>query len=129
MQKKAFTMLELIFVIVILGILAAIAIPKIAATRNDATATSIALLVATCVNDAGGAYIMDGSFDLSGSACIDVMSTNACYTIVGNDSDGTLSITGNVASSLTPATVCSLAMGLTNVNALSDDTTAVIRQF
>ncbi|WP_345981080.1 type II secretion system protein [Sulfurimonas sp. HSL3-2] len=35
-NKKAFTMLELVFVIVVLGILAAIAIPKFAATRDDA---------------------------------------------------------------------------------------------
>lgn len=35
-NKKAFTMIELIFVIVVLGILAAIAIPKFAVTRNDA---------------------------------------------------------------------------------------------
>jgi len=34
-------MIELIFVIVILGILAAVAIPKLAATRNDAKAASI----------------------------------------------------------------------------------------
>jgi len=35
-SKNAFTMIELIFVIVILGILAAIAVPKFAATRTDA---------------------------------------------------------------------------------------------
>ena len=35
-SKNAFTMIELVFVIVILGILAAIAIPKFAATRTDA---------------------------------------------------------------------------------------------
>lgn len=34
---KAFTMVELVFVIVVLGILAGIAIPKLAATRDDAT--------------------------------------------------------------------------------------------
>lgn len=34
--RKAFTMIELVFVIVILGILAAIAVPKFAATRDDA---------------------------------------------------------------------------------------------
>lgn len=36
-MKKAFTMIELVFVIVVIGILAAIALPKFAATRDDAT--------------------------------------------------------------------------------------------
>ncbi|MBA1433004.1 MAG: type II secretion system protein [Epsilonproteobacteria bacterium] len=35
-SKNGFTMIELIFVIVVLGILAAIAVPKFAATRTDA---------------------------------------------------------------------------------------------
>jgi len=35
-MKKAFTMVELIFVIVIIGILVAVAVPKLAATRDDA---------------------------------------------------------------------------------------------
>ena len=38
-SRSAFTMIELIFVIVILGILAAAAIPKLMATRNDAEAS------------------------------------------------------------------------------------------
>ena len=40
-MKKSFTMIELIFVIVILGILAAVAIPKLSATRDDARVTNI----------------------------------------------------------------------------------------
>ena len=36
MRRNAFTMIELIFVIVVLGILAAVAIPKFSATRDDA---------------------------------------------------------------------------------------------
>ena len=38
-SKKAFSMIELVFVIVVIGILSAIAIPKLAATRDDAQVT------------------------------------------------------------------------------------------
>ena len=51
-MKKGFTMIELIFVIVILGILASVAIPRLAATREDAEiATTIANL-RTLLSDA-----------------------------------------------------------------------------
>lgn len=35
-NRRAFTMIELVFVIVVLGILAAVAIPRLAVTRDDA---------------------------------------------------------------------------------------------
>jgi len=129
MKRAGFTMIELIFVIVILGILAAVAIPKLAATRNDASAATVATSAATCVNDAGGAYMMNGAFDVTSAACVDAITTNTCYTISGNDATGALTVTGTALSTLTPATVCSKAIGLTNANGLSNDTTAVVHQF
>ncbi|QKF64965.1 type II secretion system protein [Campylobacter corcagiensis] len=39
--KSAFTMIELVFVIVVLGILAGVAIPRLAVTRDDATLTKL----------------------------------------------------------------------------------------
>lgn len=46
-DHKAFTMLELVFVIVVIGILSAIAIPKFAATRGDAIMTKAKTTVAS----------------------------------------------------------------------------------
>jgi general secretion pathway protein G len=46
-SRKAFTMIELVFVIVVIGILSAIAIPKFAATRGDAVMVKAKTTVAS----------------------------------------------------------------------------------
>lgn len=62
-MKKAFTMIELIFIIVILGILAAIAIPKLAATRDDAELSKAATNLSTAVQDLAAFYTSQGNFE------------------------------------------------------------------
>ncbi|AQW82371.1 type II secretion system protein [Campylobacter pinnipediorum] len=56
-MKKAFTMIELVFVVVILGILAAISIPKLMATRDDAEIVKTLTNINTIISDIGMYYV------------------------------------------------------------------------
>lgn len=61
--KNAFTMIELVFVIVILGILAAVALPKFSATRDDAKVSMIAQNIGTAVGEIASYATSKGSSD------------------------------------------------------------------
>ena len=61
-MKKGFTMIELIFVIVILGILASVAIPRLAATRTDAEIAATVANLRTLLNDVASYYAVKGEF-------------------------------------------------------------------
>lgn len=62
MKRSGFTMIELIFVIVILGILAAVAIPKLAATRDDAKIATKVQEGTAVVSEIGAYYTAQGTF-------------------------------------------------------------------
>ena len=61
-MKKGFTMIELIFVIVILGILASVAIPRLAGTREDAEISTAVANLRTLLSDAASYYAVKGEF-------------------------------------------------------------------
>ena len=65
-MKKGFTMIELIFVIVILGILASVAIPRLAGTRDDAEISAAVANLRTLVSDANVYYVTKGDLKDSG---------------------------------------------------------------
>jgi len=81
-KRSAFTMIELVFVIVVIGILSAVAIPKFAATRDDAIMSKARTTLAsvrsslsterqkrilrgdfTDIGDLGNATVAFGNFD------------------------------------------------------------------
>lgn len=85
-MKKGFTMIELIFVIVILGILATVAIPKIMATRTDAKVTVDTQNIELIKADIISYYTAKGELKADAAD----MSTSAAKgeLVVREDSDG-----------------------------------------
>mgnify|MGYP002521276661 CR=1 FL=1 len=91
-MKKGFTMIELIFVIVILGVLASVAIPRLAATRDDAEVAKAATNLATAVSDIAAYYTAKGSFTLKTNGTDTTKTTKVDFSDITNalDNDGNL---------------------------------------
>lgn len=60
MRRPAFTMIELIFVIVILGILGAVAMPRLAATRDDAKVSALGYSIEAGVQEIAAFAVSKG---------------------------------------------------------------------
>jgi len=92
-STKAFTMIELIFVIVIIGILAYVAIPRLAATRDDAkVATSLSEL-AMLVREMGNYYTANENYTTGVNAIhnltnIELFTDTSCSSLATEVSSG-----------------------------------------
>jgi len=98
--REAFTMIELVFVIVVLGILAAVAIPRFSATRTDAQISKgradVASIRSAIITERQSRLITGdsqfiaagvGSGKLDGSAT-ELFSGVLTYPVIASNSDG-----------------------------------------
>ena len=116
-MKSAFTIIELIFVIVILGVLAAVAIPRLSATRNDARASTIAFNLADCIEFSGSAFMMNQAFDVTSDSCLAATVNDACFTLTPNNANGTLLVRDVAGAPVGSACLASQALaGRTNTS-------------
>jgi prepilin-type N-terminal cleavage/methylation domain-containing protein len=74
MKKSGFTMMELIFVIVILGILAVVAVPKLMATRTDAKVSALKEEVQTATKEVS-AYVTSQGGEVNATALTKMSNT------------------------------------------------------
>jgi general secretion pathway protein G len=87
-MSNAFTMIELVFVIVVIGILSSIAIPKLAATRDDAVisrARATVGAVRSTLSMERQKRILRGDFNTTGPVWPSYSSPVLAVTIGGQD--------------------------------------------
>jgi prepilin-type N-terminal cleavage/methylation domain-containing protein len=111
-NRKGFTLIELLIVVVIIGILAAIAIPKFAATKDKAKLASVKTDLRNMMT-AQEAYFSDystyGSFAQLQTASNFTLSTGNTGAAVGATSGFTATVTN--ASISTGFTKCQVQVG------------------
>jgi len=103
-KRYAFTMIELIFVIVILGVLAAVAIPKLSATRNDAKVAKEMISASIALENLGAEFTSQGTF--TNYTVTEADASVDCFQFTLDDiADGNISLSIGAVSQACPSLV------------------------
>lgn len=118
-------MIEIVFIIVILGILAAVALPKLAVNKNDAEASVVVFALADCIEMSSASYMKNAVFDTNSSSCQTATITNICFTLNPDNVTGIL----NVKHTNSTDKVCIDAQKMALSNNLSSAGVGINHQF
>ena len=129
-MKKAFTMVELIFVIVIIGILASVAMSTLSATRDDARISHIVANTRTVLSDITSFYTSQGrerfkSASLTDATNVPLFTQSGCANAVTSQTSilGTFYMCEDIGD--VPVITFEIDTNATNLNiaAAADDVT------
>jgi len=102
-SKKAFTIMEFIFIIVIIGIISSVVLPRLSTTRDDAKVTFCLQDITIFIRDLSSYYTSQGKFslDMKEMSDVDVYET---IPITNNGSDGEYYyVCNNIKPNVTPS--------------------------